>query len=140
MESTWQEPACGLVERGEPGWAGLWALLDAGGHAALTLSLATPLGLGVDLAFAAIELGEARDELEWTREELTAQAPARLGQLHIGDSVDDALTIAAGLIEAAIDRALRLGDEATSPEEEACLVRVLRNLLAAGEEFARAAA
>jgi hypothetical protein len=133
----WQGPASALIEQGEAGWAGLWSLLDAGGHAALSLSLAVPLGVGVDLAFAAIELGEARDELEWTREELAARAPVRLGPLHIGDSVDDARRIVERMVEVAMDQALALGDEATSPEELACLTRVLRKLRAAEHEFNR---
>ena len=123
----------------ELGWAGLWALLDAGGHAALALSLGAPLGAGVDLAFAAIELGEARDELEWTREELAARAPVRLGPLPIGASVDDARRVVEQMVEAAIDRALVLGDEAATSSELACLGRVLRKLHAARQEFARAA-
>jgi len=139
MVSMWQEPASALVERGEPGWAGLWELLDAAGHAALTLSLAVPLGAGVDLAFAAIELGEARDELEWAREDLTARAPVRLGPLHIGDSVDGARRVVGRLVEAAIDRALVLDDGAITPDELACLGRVLHKLHAALQELARAA-
>ncbi len=138
MVAMWQGPATALIEHGEPGWAGLWSLLDAGGHAAVTLSLAAPLGVGVDLAFAAIELGEARDELEWTREELTARAPVRLGPLHIGDSVDEAHRVVVHLVEVAMDRALVLGDEAATPEELACLARVLRKLRAAEQEFDRA--
>jgi hypothetical protein len=139
MVAMWQEPAMALVERGEPGWAGLWALLDAGGHAALTLSLVAPLGVGVDLAFAAIELGEARDELEWTRDELAARAPVRLGPLHVGESVGDARRVLKHLVQAAVDRALLLGDGAATPEELACLGRVLRKLHASEQELARAA-
>ena len=138
MVSTWHEPGSDLVERGEAGWAGLWALLDAGGHATLTLSLVAPLGLGVDLAFAAIELGEARDELEWTHEELARRGPVRLGPLPIGEAVDEARKVVERLVEAATQRALLLGDEATTPEELACLGRVLRKLHTAEQEFARA--
>ncbi|WP_421740657.1 hypothetical protein [Cellulomonas sp.] len=138
MRSMWETSAASLVQSDEPGWAPLWELLDAGSHAALALSLATPLGLRVDLAFAAIELGEARDELEWTREELTARAPARLGPLHIGEPVEDARRVVDRLIEAAIERVLLLADEAT-PEELGCLARVLQKLHAAARESARAA-
>ncbi|NTW40800.1 MAG: hypothetical protein HGA44_13110, partial [Cellulomonadaceae bacterium] len=108
----WAEPARVLLEQDGQDWIGLWMLLDAAGHAAFALSLAAPLGAGVDLAFAAIELGEARDEVEWLHEHLAEQPPVRLGPLHVSDNLDDARRVVEQLVDAATARTLRLIDEA----------------------------
>ena len=47
MATKWQQPAPGLVERSEATWPGLWSILNAAGHAAMTLGLGAPLGNGV---------------------------------------------------------------------------------------------
>ncbi|GAA3819038.1 hypothetical protein [Cellulomonas soli] len=140
MATRWSVPAGALLSGGEPTWTGLSALLDAASHATLTLCLAAPLGAGVDLAFAAIALGEALDEAAWLHEQVRQQPPARLGPLHIGDDLDESRHVVEQLLTTATAHTLLMIDEAATPEEVACLGRVLRRLLTAGEEFARAAA
>lgn len=139
MTATWWEPAQDLIGRTHTDWVELWRLLDAASHAALALSLATPLGASVDLAFAALDLGEAREELEWVRPELGDLPPERLGQLHVGDDVSDALGVLDTLVAAAVDRTIVLGDVGGTLEELGALGRVLGRLREAIEEFARAA-
>lgn len=127
-----------LVDQAPPDWSGLWSVLDVAGHAALALSLAVPLGAGVDLAYAAIALGEAREELEWTHDTPPAQPrPARLGSLNLADDPRDALDVLHHLLDAAIDRTLVLADRSTTGPDVSCLGRVLRLLHAADDEFAR---
>lgn len=141
MTSTWMEPAQRLIGRKEVDWVGLWGLLDAAGHAALALSLTTSLGASVDLAFAAIDLGEAREELEWVRPELGDLPPERLGPLHARDDVEDALRVLDLVVCEAFERTVLLGDVGGgSLEELGALSRALGKIRAAIEEFARAAA
>jgi len=140
MATTWREPALELIERAEPTWPGLWSILAAAGHAAMTLSLGAPLGNGVDLAFAAVELGEAREELEWVRDGLgDLSGQARLGPLALGDDATEARHLLQRLVEAAAARVLVLADRTTAVDEVDALGRVLRSLHTAGEELARAA-
>ncbi|WP_426592634.1 hypothetical protein ACPPVS_12745 [Cellulomonas sp. McL0617] len=140
MGAAWNEPASALLERGAPGWAGLCALLDAASHGALTLSLAVPLGAGVDLTFAAIELGEAREELTWSRRRPSSDATSRLGPLHVRDDLGEALQIIEHLVDVAIDRTLTLDDDEATPDDLDCLGKVLRKLHNARQELASAVA
>lgn len=127
-----------LVNEAPPDWSGLRSVLDVAGHAALALSLAVPLGAGVDLAYAAIALGEAREELEWIHDTLPTQPrPARLGPLNLADDPRDALDVLRHLLDAAIDRTLALADRPTTRPDVGCLGRVLRLLHTADDEFAR---
>jgi hypothetical protein len=64
MAITREAPADVLIDRVDDGWSGLWSLLFAAGRAALTLSSSVPLSQGVALSYAAMDLREARDELE----------------------------------------------------------------------------
>jgi len=140
VATRWWEPALELIERAEPSWSGLWSILTAADHAAMTLSLRAPLGKGVDLAFAAVELGEAREELEWVRDGLRELAgQARLGPLALGDDATEARHLLGRLIDAATNLVLVLAEGTTAVDEVDALGRVLRSLRTAGEELARAA-
>jgi len=55
MTTLWAQPVGVLIEQADPGWEGIWALTFAAGHAAINLSLAVPLGLSVELTYAANE-------------------------------------------------------------------------------------
>jgi hypothetical protein len=138
MTCTWQEPAATLIDQAPLDWSGLRSVLDVAGHAALALSLAVPLSAGVGLAYAAIALGEAREELEWTHDTLPAQPrTARLGPLLLADDPQHALDVLHHLLGAAIDRTLALADRSTTGPEVGCLGRVLRLLHTADDELAR---
>ncbi|GEK21020.1 hypothetical protein [Cellulomonas xylanilytica] len=63
----WSAPVSELLEGTQSTWAVLWSLLYTAGHSALRLSLASPLDSGVELAYVAMDLREARDELERLR-------------------------------------------------------------------------
>lgn len=141
MVAMWEAPALALIDRREAGWSGLWSLLDAAEHGALALTLQAQLGAGVDLAFAAMDLAEAREELEWVRPELALRvSDARLGPLPLADDLGDARAILERLVGEAVERVLRLADDPESDGQAGCLGRVLRKLHAAQEELARAAA
>jgi hypothetical protein len=137
--TTWREQADEELWEFEPGWGGLWSLLYVTSHAAFTLSLQRPLGSAVELAFAALDLGEARDELEWARPAVAGGHPTRLGPLHPGDDLADARQVLDSLVAAAVDRVLSLEDDGTDDELKV-LTHVLRRLNAASWQLARAAA
>jgi hypothetical protein len=138
--TTWREQADEELWEFDPGWAGVWSLLYVTSHAAFTLSLQRPLGSAVDLAFAALDLGEAREELEWARPALAEQRPRRLGPLDPGDDLDDARRVLNSLVAAAVDRVQALEDDDGTDGELETLARILRRLNAASLQLVRAAA
>lgn len=132
MSATWDTPARVLIEHAAPGWEGLWSLLYAASHATLRLSLGVPLATGVDLTFAAMDIREARDELEWLDDGLVERGAAvDVGALRPTDDVDAARLVLDQLLDAAVGRARSLTDGATEVEEFACLTRVTNKLFTA---------
>ncbi|WP_372595199.1 hypothetical protein [Actinotalea sp.] len=132
MSITWQQPADVLVERAPATWHGLWTLLYAAGHATHTLALTVPMIEGLDLTLAAMDLHQAREELEWVHPELADQAPAvSLGLLPARDDVDAARAVVDQLVLAALDRIADLAPtgDLNSPDEAALLAanRALRS-------------
>ncbi len=125
MSTTWDTPAAVLIEHVADGWEGLWSLLYAASHATVKLSLSVPLTTSADLTFAAMDLREARDELEWLHEHLTTGAVAvDLGPLRPTDLHVDARQILGRLTDAILERTYALIDAGTTPAETACLRRV----------------
>lgn len=124
MHVTWQEPADVLVEHTPPTWHGLWTLLFAAGHATNTLASAARTVQDLDLTVAAMDLHQAREELEWALPEVADEAPAiLLGLLPAWDDADCARAVVDGLVVAALDRIVNLaptGDLGT-PEGMALL-------------------
>ncbi|KQY41861.1 hypothetical protein ASD18_19680 [Cellulomonas sp. Root137] len=121
-----------LIEHAATGWEGLWSLLYAASHATLKLSLGVPLATVVDLTFAAMDIREARDELEWLDNGLIERGTAvDLGVLRPTDDIDAARLVLDRLLKAALDRASLLADGATEVEEFACLTRVTNKLFTA---------
>lgn len=124
MSATWQEPADALVEHAPPTWHGLWTLLFAAGHATHTLALTAPTVQGLDLTVAAMDLHQAREELEWALPRVADEAPAiSLGLLPARDDAGSARAVVDGLVVAALDRIANLaptGDLGT-PEGTALL-------------------
>ena len=133
MSATWQEPADVLVEHAPRTWHGLWTLLFAAGHATHTLALAAPTVKGLDLTVAAMDLHQAREELEWVLPGVADEAPAIwLGLLPARDDADSARAVIGGLVVAALDLIADLaptGDLSTP--EGAALVAATRALRSA---------
>lgn len=133
--SDWEDSAATLCSGVASTPAGLWALLDAAAHGAMALSLVTPLGVGVGLAFAAIDLGEARDELDWCYGDLGDAAAARLGTVRSGDDAAASRAALRRVIDDATQLAERLLDDAHAEAELACLTLVRRRLAMAGTDL-----
>src|SRR5664280_1916667 len=74
--ATWDETAKVLVERAGADWEGIWTLTYAAGRATADLCVVAPMADAVELTYAAMDLGEARQELEWVRPDLPARCPA----------------------------------------------------------------
>lgn len=73
---TWAEGAAAVAAHAERDWEGLWSLLFAAGKAAYRLSLVAPPEVGAVLAFAAMDVCEARDEVAWAHPEVSHTAIA----------------------------------------------------------------
>jgi hypothetical protein len=74
--ATWDETARVLVERAGADWEGIWTLTYAAGRATADLGVVAPMADAVELTYAAMDLCEAREELEWVRPDLPARCPA----------------------------------------------------------------
>jgi len=74
--ATWDETAKVLVERADGDWEGIWTLTYAAGRATADLGMVAPMADAVELTYAAIDLAEAREDLEWVRPDLPARCPA----------------------------------------------------------------
>lgn len=109
---TWSKGADAVLEHTAVDWDGIWSLLFAAGKAAFHLSLQLPIGVGAELAYAAMDICEARDEVGWAHPDTPMTAIAvDLGP--IGPVVDLPATtvVLVGLLDAALDR-LALLEEA----------------------------
>ena len=111
MGYTWSRGAGGVLEHTGLDWDGVWSLLFAAGKAAFRLSLQLPLGVGAALAYAAMDICEARDEVSWAHPEAPITAIAvDLGT--VGPVVDLPATcgVLVGLLDAALSRVALLED------------------------------
>ena len=105
MGYTWSKGADAVLEHTAVDWDGVWSLLYAAGKAAFRLSLQLPIGVGGALAYAAMDICEARDEVGWAHPEAPSTAIAvDLGP--VGPVVDlrSACGPLVGLLDAALDR------------------------------------
>lgn len=112
MGYTWSKGADAVLEHTAVDWDGLWSLLYAAGKAAFRLSLQLPIGVGAALAYAAMDICEARDEVGWAHPETPTMAIAvDLGP--VGPVIDlaTACGVLVGLLDAALER-LRVLEEA----------------------------
>lgn len=138
MTSSWRAPAQRLIESRDAGWLSLWALLDLAGHAAIRLSLSAPLGSSVDLTFAALDLGEAREELEWARPSLRSDSSHHpLPALYPDDDTADARRVLEELVDEAARRLLAAGGDNCEQDEVSTLGRAFRRIVSAQDEFRR---
>ena len=129
MTTLWTPPARVLVEQADPGWGGIWSLTYAAAHAAINLALAVPLGVAVDLTYAAMDFREAQDELEWARPDLPARCAAvNLGQLDPTEGEARARLVIDQLAGAALDRAVALAATDLTVPDLLCLARVTPRL------------
>lgn len=128
MSTSWDAPAAVMSEV-ESGHRGVRALLDATAHASLTLSLSAPLAEGVDLAFAAMDLAEAREELDWvSSSDAEVVGPERLGPLAPTDDRAQALAVLVALVHVAVASieklpepgAVSAGDDSLSRARRCC--------------------
>lgn len=125
MSTTWEAPARSLIEPAPASWDRLWSLVYAAGRAASTLSLSVPFGQGVALTYAALDLREARDELDWLDGDLAHDALAvDLGPFRPTDDGAAARGVISDLASAALDLAATLADVGKSPAELNALTRV----------------
>ena len=112
MSLSWTAPADVLTEGTEPGWAGIWTLTHAAARAALHLADAVPLIDALDVIYAAADLREAQDKLEWANPALPARCAAvDLGPLDSNDGFTRGRLVLDQLTTAALNRASDLFDE-----------------------------
>src|SRR5450756_1232608 len=110
--ATWDETAKVLVERANADWEGIWTLTYAAGRATADLGVVAPMADAVELTYAAMDLGEVREELEWVRPDLPARCPAVTSDPPEPRDVDAARDAVSRLITAALARTeALLGDE-----------------------------
>jgi len=129
--ATWDESAKVLVEHADADWEGIWTLTYAAGRATADLGVVAPMADAVELTYAAMDLGEVRQELEWLRPDLPARCPAvSLGPPDPVDT-DAARDAIARLITAALARAEALLGCDLDLADLACLTRTTTQLRSA---------
>jgi len=128
---TWDETAKVLVEHADADWEGIWTLTYAAGRATDDLGVVAPMADAVELTYAATDLCEAREELEWVRPDLPARCPA----VTVGppDNLDAevARDAVSRLITAALARAEALLGCDVDLADLACLTRTTAQLRSA---------
>ena len=109
------------------------------------LSLQLPLGPGAELAYAAMDICEARDEVSWAHPEVPMTAiavdlgPVGLGP--VGPIVDLPATAAVlvGLLDAAFDRLTVLQDADPDPDARSLTRQIISRVRTAREAIAELA-
>ena len=130
--ATWDESAKVLVEHADADWEGIWTLTYAAGRATADLCVVVPMADAVELTYAAMDLGEAREELEWVRPDLPARCPAvTVGPPDPRDA-DSARDAISRLITAALSRVEALLGCELDLADLACLTRTTMQLRSAG--------
>ena len=129
--ATWDETAKVLVEHADADWEGIWTLTYAAERATADLGGVLPMADAVELTYAAMDLGDAREELEWVRPDLPARCPAvTLGPPEPLD-VDAARDAVSRLITAALARSEALLGDDLDLAALACLARTTTQLRSA---------
>jgi len=131
---TWSTGADAVLEHTAVDWDGVWSLLYAAGKGAFRLSLQLPLGPGAELADAAMDICQARDEVGWAHPEVPTTAIAvDLGP--VGPVVDLPATAAVlvGLLDAAFDRLAVLPDADLDPDARSLSRQITSRVRAARE-------
>jgi len=126
--ATWDETAKVLVEHADADWEGIWTLTYAAEHATADLGVVAPMADAVELTYAAMDLCEAREELEWVRPDLPARCPAVTVGPPDPVDVDSARDAIARLITAALARSEALLCCDLALADLACLTRTTTQL------------
>jgi len=106
VAKLWTRPARVLVDRATLDLTGLWSLLYSAQRGALRLALDVRLDRDLSLTLAAMDLGEALEELEWNHPDLAGGAVAvDLGPIPAG-ATDDCLRAIGDLLCGALQRAV----------------------------------
>ena len=130
--ATWDETAKVLVERADADWEGIWTLTYAAERATADLGVVAPMADAVELTYAAMDLCQAREELEWVRPDLPARCPAVTVGPPDPRDVDPARDAISRLITAALARAEALLGCELDLADLACLTRTTTQLRSAG--------
>ena len=134
VSTLWTRPARVLVDRAAPDLPGLWSLLYAAQRGALRLALDTRADGDLSLTLAAMDLGEALEELEWNHPDLAGGAVALdLGPIPVG-ATDDCLCAVGELLAGALTRSagvLRDPSNDLATGDVLCLARVVHLLSSA---------
>ena len=129
--ATWDETAKVLVEHADADWEGIWTLTYAAEGATADLGVVAPMADAVELTYAAVNLCQAREELEWVRPDLPARCPAvTVGPPDPVDA-DVARDAIARLITAALSRVEALLSCDLDLADLACLTRTTTQLRSA---------
>ena len=126
--ATWDETAQVLVEHADADWEGIWTLTYAAGRATADLGVVVPMADAVELTYAAMDLCQAREELEWVRPDLPARCPAVTVGPPDPVDVDSARDAIGRLITAALARAEALLGCDLDLADLACLTRTTTQL------------
>ena len=112
---TWVAGAAAVVARTQADWDGVWSLLYAAGKASFRLSLQVPFSVGAPVAFAAMDVCQARDEVGWAHPSAPVDAIAvDLGPLGPALDLPATVGVIVGLLNEALSRLTVLdrdGDE-----------------------------
>ena len=131
MGVLWMQPARVLVDRLDHGLAGLWSLTYAAQHGALRLALDRDVDGDLSLTLAAMDLGEALEDLEWAHPDLPTVAVAvDLGPVP-ADAVSDCRAALAVLATGGLDMAaevLRDAPTELDTPDVLCLARTVHLL------------
>lgn len=134
MEVLWSRTVGVLLENAADDLGGMWSLVRAGQRAALCLAVDPELDRQLNYTFAALELSEALEDLEWAHPELTTtSATADLGEVPDG-AVADAHQALDNLLKSIVStaaRILRQHDEVLETGDVLCLARVAHQVSAA---------
>jgi len=131
---TWFKGAAAVLEHTAVDWDGVWSLLFAAGKAAFRLSLQLPIGVGAELAYAAMDICEARDEVAWVHPEVPMTAIAvDLGPLEPAVDLPATAAVLVRLLDAALDR-LSLLQEVDPDPDARSLPRQLASKLRSARE------
>ena len=130
----WSKGVAAVLEHTAVDWDGVWSLLFAAGKATFRLSLQLPIGVGAELAYAAMDICEARDDVAWVYPEVPMTAIAvDLGPLEPTVDLPATATVLVGLLDAALDR-LNLLQEADPDPNAHGLPRQLTGKLRSAQE------
>ena len=133
---AWVEGAAAVAAHAERDWEGLWSLLFAAGKAAYRLSLVAPPDVGAVLAFAAMDVCEARDEVAWAHPEVSRTAIAvDLGPVAPSISTDAGTAAILLLLQTAAERVAAL-EAVASPSDSDLIGRIRVRIRTATTAFA----